>query len=144
MGLLERRPSVSELPNGNTVMSLLPILSSAAIVIGLAAALPQLSAMVRARSAAGQSALGWMLGATVNTLMAYVNFVGYHATPLALGNVASLAICLAAVGLVVRFGEVADDSADAPPAFHELPTLEFVLLRDQLEDEARRRSLIAA
>jgi hypothetical protein len=119
-------------------MSLLPVLSSAAIVIGLAAALPQLSAMVRARSAAGQSALGWMLGATVNTLMAYVNFVGYHATPLALGNLASLAICLAAVGLVLRFGETAAVDDDAP-AFHELPTQEFVLLREQLEHEARRR-----
>jgi hypothetical protein len=124
-------------------MSLLPILSSAAIVIGLAAALPQLSAMVRARSAAGQSALGWMLGATVNTLMAYVNFVGYHATPLALGNVASLTICLAAVGLVVRFGAPAEDLVDAPGdaplAFHDLPTLELVVLRDQLEHETRRR-----
>ncbi|HET6506407.1 MAG TPA: hypothetical protein VFG42_06435 [Baekduia sp.] len=128
-------------------MSLLPVFSSAAIVIGLAASLPQLYAMLRVRSAAGQSALGWMLGATVNTLMAYVNFVGYHATPLALGNVASLAICLAAVGLVVRFGEVVDEVVDGfeEPlvAFHELPTMEFVALRDQLEDEARRRSLIA-
>lgn len=124
-------------------MSLLPLFSTAAIVIGLAAALPQLYAMVRARSAAGQSALGWMLGATVNLLMAYVNFVGYQATPLALGNVASLAICLAAVGLVMRFGEVTGDE-EVPFAFHELPTLEFVVLRDQLEDEARRRSLIAA
>src|SRR5262245_48857469 len=104
-------------------MSLLPVFSSAAIVIGLAAALPQLYAMIRARSAAGQSALGWMLGATVNTLMAYVNFVGYNATPLALGNLASLAICLAAVGLVVRFGEILEE--EAPLAFHELPTMEF-------------------
>lgn len=118
-------------------MSLLPVFSSAAIVIGLAAALPQLYAMVRARSAAGQSALGWMLGATVNTLMAYVNFVGYHATPLALGNVASLAICLAAVGLVARYGEEAPE--DEPLAFHELPTMELVLLREQLEHETRRR-----
>src|SRR4051794_634079 len=102
-------------------MSLLPLFSSAAIVIGLAAALPQLYAMVRARSAAGQSALGWTLGATVNTLMAYVNFVGYHATPLALGNIASLAICLAAVGLVVRFAEETDDDTAVPLAFHELP-----------------------
>jgi hypothetical protein len=128
-------------------MSLLPILSSAAIVIGLAAALPQLYAMLSARSAAGQSALGWTLGATVNTLMAYVNFVGYHATPLALGNVASLAICLAAVGLVLRFGEAVYEDAtadEAPYAFHELPTLEFVVLREQLEHEARRRDLVAA
>ena len=127
-------------------MSLLPFFSTLAIVIGLAAALPQLHAMVRARSAAGQSALGWLLGATVNTLMAYVNFVGYHATPLAVGNVASLAICLAAVGLVVRFGaeEVAVASPSAPSAFHELPTLELVVLREQLDHEARRRALVAA
>ncbi len=120
-------------------MSLLPVFSTLAIVIGLAAALPQLHAMVRARSAAGQSALGWTLGATVNTLMAYVNLVGYHATPLALGNVASLAICLAAVGLVVRFGGEASSSAGDPSAFHELPTLELVVLREQLEHETRRR-----
>lgn len=121
-------------------MSLLPIFSSAAIVIGLAAALPQLYAMVRARSAAGQSALGWMLGATVNTLMAYVNLVGYKATALAAGNVASLAICLAAVGLVVRFGARPEaDRAEGPAAFHELPTLELVVLREQLEHETRRR-----
>jgi hypothetical protein len=117
-------------------MSLLPVFSSAAIVIGLAAALPQLYAMIRARSAAGQSALGWMLGATVNTLMAYVNYVGYHATPLALGNVLSLLICLAAVGLVARYGEEAES---APLAFHELPTMELVALREQLEHETRRR-----
>jgi hypothetical protein len=125
-------------------MSLLPFFSSAAIVIGLAAALPQLYAMVRARSAAGQSALGWLLGATVNTLMAYVNYVGYKATALAVGNVASLAICLAAVGLVARFGvgvaaRGADVEAEAPHAFHDLPTLELVVLRDQLDHEARRR-----
>jgi len=124
-------------------MSLLPLFSSAAIVIGLAAALPQLYAMVRARSAAGQSALGWLLGATVNTLMAYVNFVGYHATPLALGNVASLAICLAAVGLVTRYGASVEEGASerdaAVRAFHELPTMELVVLREQLEHETRRR-----
>jgi hypothetical protein len=136
---LQGRPSVSDSLNRDPIMSLLPLFSSAAIVIGLAAALPQLYVMVRARSAAGQSALGWMLGATVNTLMAYVNFVGYHATPLALGNLASLAICLAAVGLVLRFGAAADAADDSPPAFHELPTMELFVLREQLDDEARRR-----
>jgi hypothetical protein len=123
-------------------MSLLPIASSAAIVIGLCAALPQLAAMVRARSAAGQSSLGWSLGAFVNLLMAYVNFAGYHATVLAAGNVASLALCLVAVGLVLRFGTGADAAvADDDPqvAIHELPTTEFWALRDQLEHEARRR-----
>jgi hypothetical protein len=120
-------------------MTLLPIASSAAIVIGLCAALPQLAAMVRSRSAAGQSALGWTLGASVNLLMAYVNLAGYHAMTLALGNAASLALCLVAIGLVARFGDLAED-ADAPAlAVHELPTTELFVLRDQLEHEARRR-----
>jgi hypothetical protein len=123
-------------------MSLLPIASSTAIVIGLCAALPQLAAMVRARSAAGKSLLGWLLGAFVNFLMAYVNLAGYDATVLAAGNVASVALCLVAVALVLRFGTgdeeaVADDERSV--AFHELPTTEFWALRDQLEHEARRR-----
>jgi hypothetical protein len=117
-------------------MTLLTFASTTAILIGLCAAVPQLSAMVRARSAAGQSALGWTLGAFVNSLMAYVNFAGYHAAALALGNVASLALCLIAVGLVARFGDAGDE---APVAVHELPTGEFWALREQLEHEARRR-----
>jgi predicted DNA repair protein MutK len=122
-------------------MSLLPIASTTAIVIGLCAALPQLGAMVRARSAAGQSALGWSLGAFVNVLMAYVNMVGYQATVLAAGNIASVALCLTAVALVVRFGVGGDEAVeeDAPVQIHELPTTEFWNLREQLEDEARRR-----
>jgi hypothetical protein len=130
-------------------MSLLPFASTAAIIIGLCAALPQLAAMVRARSAAGQSSLGWTLGACVNFLMAYVNLAGYHATVLAAGNVASVALCLAAIGLVLRFGAAGPvEDEDRPVAFHELPTTEFWELREQLEHEARRRddlrTLVAA
>jgi hypothetical protein len=123
-------------------MSLLPIFSTTAIVIGLAAALPQLAAMLRARSAAGQSALGWSLGTLVNCLMAYVNYVGYGAKVLAAGNLASVGICLSAVALVVRFGAdaEAEDARDEPAVrLDELATTEFHALRDQLEDEARRR-----
>jgi hypothetical protein len=125
-------------------MSLLPIFSTTAIVIGLCAALPQLGAMVRARSAAGQSALGWTLGMFVNFLMAYVNYVGYDATVLAAGNLASLGLCLVAVALVVRFGpgagaEAKEAAGERPVQIHELPTTEFWALRDQLEHEARRR-----
>jgi hypothetical protein len=133
--LLKQRPSVSEF-RIDAAMTLLALFSSTAIVIGLCAALPQLAAMVRARSAAGQSSLGWSLGAFVNFLMAYVNFVGYKATVLAAGNVASLVLCLIAVALVARFG---GEPAEAPVAVHELETTEFWALRDQLEHEARRR-----
>jgi hypothetical protein len=122
-------------------MSLLPFFSTTAIVIGLAAALPQLAAMLNARSAAGQSALGWSLGAFVNCLMAYVNYVGYGAKVLAAGNVASVGICLSAVALVVRFGDAAAPAEEPASAVRvdELPTTEFHALRDLLEDEARRR-----
>src|ERR1700754_1878634 len=115
-------------------MSFLPIASSTAIVIGLAAALPQLAAMLNARSAAGQSALGWTLGAFVNLLMAYVNYVGYSAKVLAAGNVASFGICLTAVALVFRFGtEEAVAAPESVVRLDELPTTEFHALRDQLE-----------
>jgi hypothetical protein len=124
-------------------MSLLALASTTAIVIGLCAALPQLAAMIRARSAAGQSSLGWALGAFVNTLMVYVNFAGYHATVLAIGNAASVVLCLVAVALVLRFGD-ADPAAGADPErrdahVSDLATGEFWALREQLEHEARRR-----
>jgi hypothetical protein len=125
-------------------MSLLDLFSSAAIIIGLCAALPQLSAMLRARSAAGQSSLGWILGALVNGLMSYVNFAGYHAVVLAAGNLASLVICVVAVGLVVRFGTGVHHAATRTPGVTvgDLPTTEFWALRDQLEHEARRRGSV--
>jgi hypothetical protein len=121
-------------------MSLLAFFSTTAIVIGLCAAVPQLAAMVRARSAAGQSSLGWALGASVNLMMSYVNFVGYHATVLAVGNVTSVALCVVAVGLVLRFGTTTAPAAEPRTAtVSDLPTHEFWALRDQLEHEARRR-----
>jgi hypothetical protein len=122
-------------------MSLLAVFSTTAIVIGLAAVLPQLTTMYRARSAAGQSALGWSLGAFVNGLMAYVNFVGYGAVVLALGNTLSVGLCLTAVGLVARFGTrgPANGPVRAEHGVDGLPTGEFWALRDALEHEARRR-----
>ena len=119
-------------------MSLLAVFSTTAIVIGLAAVLPQLTTMYRARSAAGQSALGWSLGAFVNGLMAYVNFIGYGAFVLALGNLLSVGLCLTALALVVRFGTEAP-AAPATAGVDGLPTGEFWALRDALEHEARRR-----
>jgi hypothetical protein len=119
-------------------MPLLALLSTTAIVVGLAAVLPQLATMIRARSAAGQSSLGWSLGAFVNSLMAYVNYAGYHATVLALGNVVSVALCVAAVALVWRFGDRAPARAEV--GVDDLPSGEFWALRDALEHEARRRA----
>lgn len=126
-------------------MSFITLLSTVAIVIGLASGLPQLSAMLRNRSAAGQSAFGWGLGVFVNAMMAYVNFAGYHATALAAGNVLSVATCLTAVALVLRFGTVAPALEPATPRpagaipVSDLATHEFWALREHLEHEAQRR-----
>ena len=119
-------------------MSLLTVFSTTAIVVGLAAILPQLVTMIRARSAAGQSSLGWSLGAFVNTLMAYVNFAGYHATVLALGNLFSVMLCLTAVSLVARYRD-RGPARTAEVGVDDLPTGEFWALREALEHEARRR-----
>jgi hypothetical protein len=139
-------------------MSFITLLSSIAIVVGLVSGLPQLATMARTRSAAGQSAVGWLLGAFVNTMMAYVNFAGYHAAALSAGNVLSVGICATAVSLVLRFGadagaEPAADTRGVPALtlaapggqvsdipVSDLATHEFWALRDHFEHEARRRS----
>lgn len=83
-------------------MTVLQIVSSSAILLGLAGVVPQIAAMVRRRSAAGQSPVGWLLGVSVNVLMAYVNLVGYGATTLALGNACGGTLCLVALACAVR------------------------------------------
>lgn len=83
-------------------MTLLSLISTFAIVLGLAGVVPQIVAMVRRRSAAGQSPLGWLLGVTVNVLMSYVNLVGYGAEALAVGNACGGMLCVVALGCAVR------------------------------------------
>ncbi|MCW3012962.1 MAG: hypothetical protein JWO02_54 [Solirubrobacterales bacterium] len=84
---------------------LLSILSTTAIVLGLAGVMPQITEMLRRGSAAGQSALGWSMGMTVNALMGYMNITQYDASVLALGNVAGGALCGIALGIVLRLRE---------------------------------------
>jgi hypothetical protein len=125
-------------------MTLIALLSSIAIVIGVLGIAPQLTTMLRARSSAGQSSLAWSLGVFVNVLMAYVNLAGYQAPLLAGGNMLSATMCATALLLVVRY-RAAHPAAGgaAAPIVHELPTSEFVALREMLESEARRRDIRA-
>ncbi|MEX2194789.1 MAG: hypothetical protein WD844_05835 [Thermoleophilaceae bacterium] len=88
-------------------MTLLSVVSTLAILLGLAGVVPQILAMVSRRSAAGQSPLGWLLGVMVNLLMAYVNLVGHGAAELALGNAAGGSLCLVALGCAVRLPQAA-------------------------------------
>lgn len=129
-------------------MDLVALFSTIAIFIGLSSGIPQITTMLKSRSASGQSATGWSLAVGAQILMGYVNFVGYQATMLAIGNAVTFCICISAVVLIRRFGggSAAAPAVAAPSgmpivALHDLPTGEFLALRDDFEHEARRRSI---
>lgn len=111
-------------------MSVVTVLSALAMALGLAGALPQIARMMRARSAAGQSAVGWGMGVATNASMAYVNFFGFHAPMLTLSNLLSGALCAAAIVLIVRLGEGEPPPPERPATLVDMPTCEFVALRD--------------
>jgi hypothetical protein len=130
-------------------MTILSIASTFAIVLGVAATLPQIATMLRTRSAHGQSPLGWTLGLSVNVLMGYVNLVGFHAALLSLGNFAGAglnAVALAcvlrlAVGVATASHAEASHAAVVQPvaAFEELPTDEFHVIKRRIDEEHVRR-----
>ena len=68
-------------------MTLVTILSTCAMLLGLGGILPQLVRMVRSRSASGQAPLGWGLGCAAHASMAYVNFFGFGSLLLSASNV---------------------------------------------------------
>lgn len=119
---------------------LISILSTAAILLGVAGTVPQISVMLRSGSSAGQSPVGWSLSVGVNAMLAYVNLIGLHSVTLAAGNVASGLLAVAALTLVIRLaGRPAAASADASLQLADLATHEFHALRVDIDDEARRR-----
>lgn len=127
---------------------LISVLSTAAIIVGLAGTVPQITTMLRSRSSDGQSPLAWGLGISVNAMMAYVNLVGFHAPVLALGNVAGATLCTIALGCVRRLAGAGSGSHPEPEsalaglpqtAFSEMPTDELVAVRKHLATEESRR-----
>lgn len=133
-------------------MQLITLLSTLVILLGFISILPQLLCMSRKGTSEGQSMLGWLLGAIVNLLMFYINLVGYKAEMLALGSAINLGLCAAALILVLRFraGDAAplpaapplqagESSESARRAVQELPTSEFWILREVLEQETDKR-----
>lgn len=152
-------------------MNLISLLSTIAMTVGLAAALPQITRMMRTRSAGGQSVVGWGMGLVTNLSMAYVNLVGFGAAALMASNLLNAAMCVAAMGLIVRFnggstdvvtGDLAATSVvplrpailPAEPDhghFADMPTQEFVALSeavaaasDHRAQRYRERDLLAA
>jgi hypothetical protein len=108
-------------------MTLVTLLSTCAMLLGLGGILPQLLRMVRARSASGQAPLGWAMGCAAHASMAYVNFVGFHSMLLSASNLVAGTLCATAILLITTLRDRAP--AAAPVVVDELPTGEFVALR---------------
>jgi hypothetical protein len=110
-------------------MTLVTLLSTFGMALGLGGIVPQLIRMASSRSAAGQAAAGWGMGLAANLSMAYVNAVGFHAALLTASNLLAAGLCATALTLVTLLrGEPA---AAAPEyALDDLATQEFVVLRD--------------
>jgi uncharacterized membrane protein YccC len=117
--------------------TLIATISMLAALIGIAGIVPQLITMLRARSSAGQSTVGWSFGIATNVSLAFVNLLGYHALVLGSGNLASLSGCLTAVYLVRRFRRREEQAADTVT---DLRTQEFEILRDAVLIEHHRRT----
>jgi hypothetical protein len=108
-------------------MTLVTLLSTCAMLLGLGGILPQLVRMVRSRSASGQAPLGWGMGCAAHASMAYVNFFGFDSLLLSASNLLAGTLCAIAILLITA---LRDRTAAAPPVVvDELPTQEFVALR---------------
>ena len=118
--------------------TLIATISMLSAVIGIAGIVPQLITMLKARSSAGQSTVGWSFGIFTNASLAFVNLLGYHALVLGSGNLASLSGCLTAVYLVRRFRSVATEPA--AEIVTDLHTQEFEILREAVLIEHHRRT----
>jgi|SRR5688572_12612422 hypothetical protein len=119
-------------------MSLVALLSTAGMALGLAGIVPQIVRMVRARSAGGQSPVGWGMALAANSAMAYVNLTAFGALLLVSYNVIAGTLCGVAMLLVVRYGK-----RRAPltlPPLEQLRTQELVILREAVTtaEQARR------
>ena len=84
-------------------MNTISLISAIAVVVSIGGICPQIAAMLRARSSAGQSVLGWSLGVLVNGLLGYVNLVGLQSFVLATGNAVGFILSATALALVVRY-----------------------------------------
>jgi hypothetical protein len=117
--------------------TIIATISMLAAVIGIAGIAPQLITMLRARSSAGQSTVGWSFGIMTNASLAFVNLLGYHALVLGSGNLASMSGCLTAVYLVRRFRSRVEPALDTVT---DLRTQEFEVLREAVLVEHHRRT----
>ena len=118
---------------------LIATVSMLAAVIGIAGIAPELITMLRARSSAGQSTVGWSFGIATNAALTFVNLLGYHALVLGAGNLLSLSGCLTAVYLVRRYRPAACEEEELGTV-SALRTQEFEVLREAVLVEHHRRT----
>jgi hypothetical protein len=126
-------------------MSITTLVSTFAMLLGLGAIVPQIVRMVRARSAAGQSPVGWLMGLGAHLSMAYVNGTAFQAVVLTTSNLMAAGLCALSLTLILVMARRAPSVADAPETpgaaeLADLATKEFVVLRDAVlaADAARR------
>jgi hypothetical protein len=118
-------------------MTLITVISATGMALGLGGIVPQIVRMVRARSAAGQSPLGWLMCLAANTAMGYVNITAFGALILAASNLTAALLCGIAVTLIVALGK-----RPAPlslPPLEQLRTQELVVLREAVTSAEQRR-----
>jgi hypothetical protein len=109
-------------------MTLVTLLSTTAMVLGLGGILPQLARMIRTRSAGGQAVLGWGMGGAAHASMAYVNFFGFHSLLLSASNVIAGSLCVTAIVLITTLGRRAQPTSTI--VLDDMPTHEFAALRE--------------
>ena len=114
-------------------------ISMLAVLIGVTGIVPQLVTMLRNRSSAGQSKLGWSLAFSANFALAFVNAFGNHAPVLAIGNVLSFSGALTAVCFAWRF-PAEPEAAPVDELVTDMHTGEFAALRDAVIAEHHRRT----
>ena len=101
-------------------MTLLALLSTCAMIMGLGGIVPQLVRMVRTRSAGGQATIGWALGAAAHASMTYVNLVGFHSLLLGAYSVTAGSLCAAAMVLIATLRRRGEPAAAPAIAVDEL------------------------
>lgn len=128
-------------------MTYITLISTVAMLLGLGGIVPQIFRMARARSAAGQSAIGWFMCMGAQLSMAYLNGLVFGAPLLTASNLTAATLCAIALVLIGVMGRRAPAGATAAtpatPAtadLVDLATQEFVVLRDAVlaADAARR------
>src|SRR3712207_3674375 len=119
-------------------MTLITLLSAAGMALGLGGIVPQIVRMARARSAGGQSPIGWAMALAANSTMAYVNYTAFGALIVTTWGWLAALLCATALILVTPLGR--RRPALSLPPLEQLATQELVVLHDAVATASARRA----